>query len=743
MKNKRILAVFLSVIMAAAMCMPLGGMSAYAAENTEIVDDQAVDEEESVPSESEQDPEIAEAPTESESVDVQEDPITAEETNEEEPPEEQDITEQVEDAQEAVSDSEAANESTAETATEEEYVEEVTEEPTAQEDETDEIIEPEQLEEESEAAADGSTRGNVAQAIYTDGNKTFTFYYGPLVSVGQSFKGNTVTNVWSGKDVTDSGSDYPKWFIPGKKGPVQETVSAVFDESFLAVKPTSLYAWFEQCYDLTSIDFSGLDSSNVTNMSCMFEACGGLTSLDLSKLDTSKVTDMSNMFYVCRNLTSLDLRTFDTSKVTDMSNMFCFLENLTSLDISSFNTSNVTSMYRMFYGCSSLESLDLSKFDTSKVTNMSQMFSFLHNVKSLDLSRFDTSNVTNMFEMFCWCESLTSLDLSKFDTSSATSMSSMFIHCENLESVDLSHFNTSNVEYMNSMFSYCKSLTSLDLSGFDTSNVDEFDYMFDSCSNLKTIYCRDSKSDWKSRVVNDYLFDECTSLVGTDGDAKVVFNENWTGSYMARSASLGGYFTPKSSTEVKLGKTTRGDMFNLANNVKVTWKAVPGAKYYKVYREGITNPKETQTEPVIVTTGLVGWDKSAGLTNGNAYRYKIVASLTGKGDSSGDSPLSYSKVMYRLKTVVIRSVKNTAAGKVTVKYDKTTSGDSYVLQYCERQDMVGAKTKVVLGANNTSYTIGGLKKGKTYYISIRVRKKVNGIDYYTTFGVPKKVVITK
>jgi len=191
------------------------------------------------------------------------------------------------------------------------------------------------------------------------------------------------------------------------------------------------------------------------------------------------------------------------------------------------------------------------------------------------------------------------------------------------------------------------------------------------------------------------------------------------------------------------GKTSRGDMFNLANNVKVTWKEVPGAKYYKVYREGVTDPKESVKAPVIVTTGLVGWDAQPGLTNGHAYRYKIVASLTGKDDPSGDSTLSYSKLMYRLKTVVIRSVKNTAPGKVTVKYDKTTSGDSYVLQYSENQNMTGAKTKVVLGASNTSYVIGGLKKGKTYYISIRVRKKVNGIDYYTTFGVAKKVTITK
>ncbi len=191
------------------------------------------------------------------------------------------------------------------------------------------------------------------------------------------------------------------------------------------------------------------------------------------------------------------------------------------------------------------------------------------------------------------------------------------------------------------------------------------------------------------------------------------------------------------------GKTKRGDMFNLASSVKVTWEPVAGAKYYKVYREGVTDQSESLDEPVIVTKRLIGWDKQPGLTNGHAYRYKIVASLTDADDSSGDSKLSYSKLMYRLKTVAIRSAKNSAPGKVTVKYDKTTSGDGYVLRYCEREDMVGARTKAVPGASNTSYVISGLKKGKTYYISIRVRKIVDGINYYTTYGVPRKVTISQ
>ena len=267
-----------------------------------------------------------------------------------------------------------------------------------------------------------------------------------------------------------------------------------------------------------------------------------------------------------------------------------------------------------------------------------------------------------------------------------------------------------------------------------------------------TIHCSDSAQDLSDAVVSGLKsmtytgkpitqapivkLDSKALTSGTDYTVSYSNNTN-TGTATVTITGKGKYKGTKTATfKILPGKTTRGDMFNLANNVKVTWKAVPGAKYYKVYRSGVK-------DPVIVTSALVGYDKTAGLENGKKYTYRIVASLTGKGDSSGDSPLSYSKVMYRLKTVAIRSVKNTAPGKVTVTYDKTTAGDSYVLQYSEKQDMTGAKTKVVMGANTTSYVIGGLKKGKTYYISIRVRKKVNGIDYYTTFGVPKKVTITK
>ena len=85
----------------------------------------------------------------------------------------------------------------------------------------------------------------------------------------------------------------------------------------IATQTTALM--FNDCPKLASLDLSGLDTSDVTNMSNMFSYCWSLTSLDLSPLDTSNVTNMRGMFSECSSLASLDLSPLDTSKVTNMS----------------------------------------------------------------------------------------------------------------------------------------------------------------------------------------------------------------------------------------------------------------------------------------------------------------------------------------------------------------------------------------------------------------------------------------
>ena len=83
------------------------------------------------------------------------------------------------------------------------------------------------------------------------------------------------------------------------------------------------------------------------------------------------------MFRGCSNLTSLDVSTFNTTNVRDMTEMFNGCGSLTSLNLSSFNTSNVILMGNMFYGCSSLTNLNLSNFDMSIVDDKVGMCSGL------------------------------------------------------------------------------------------------------------------------------------------------------------------------------------------------------------------------------------------------------------------------------------------------------------------------------------------------------------------------------
>ena len=279
---------------------------------------------------------------------------------------------------------------------------------------------------------------------------------------------------------------------------------------------TNMSFMFYNCSSLANIIFGdSFDTSNVTNMYYMFYYCSSLTNIIFGdKFNTSNVTNMSYMFYNCRSLTSLDVSKFNTSNVTSMSCMFSSCSGLTSLDVSKFNTSNVTDMRTMFYGCSGLTNLDLSNFDTSKVTSMSSMFSGCSRLTSLDVSNFDTSNVTTMLSMFSDCGGLTNLDLTNFDTSNVINMSSMFQYCSGLTSLNVSNFNTSKVKNMSDMFAYCDLLTNLNITSFDTSNVTDMSSMFNRCFNLNNL----DLSNFNTSKVTDmsWMFAYCYGLSVVD-----------------------------------------------------------------------------------------------------------------------------------------------------------------------------------------------------------------------------------
>ncbi|WP_394899721.1 BspA family leucine-rich repeat surface protein, partial [Clostridium tertium] len=305
------------------------------------------------------------------------------------------------------------------------------------------------------------------------------------------------------------------------------------------------------------VNLTGLDVSNVTNMTNVFRGAKYLTELDISNWDTSNVTNMALMFNGAESLEQLDLSSWDTSNVTNMDGMFYGCKSLIKLDVSGWNTSKTNNMFRMFYGCESLTQLDVSNWNTSNVTTMETMFYGCKSLTQLDLSRWDTSNVTTMESMFYDCESLTQLDISNWNTSNVTNMGYMFRGAKSLINLDVSGWNTANVTTMEAMFSRNESLTQLDASNWDTSNVINMAYMF-YYSNITQL----DASNWDtSNVTNmNYMFRYYENsnglpllVITTDNKlANYYYKGDWRLPAAPRFDANGGIFSDGSSTSKPL-----------------------------------------------------------------------------------------------------------------------------------------------------------------------------------------------
>lgn len=117
--------------------------------------------------------------------------------------------------------------------------------------------------------------------------------------------------------------------------------------------------------------------SNVTSLLNAYASGGStmyMTSIDCTGLNTTNVTTTQNMFWGCSFLTDLNLGNPTFSNVTTMANMFNSCSRLTTIDLSSVNPTSSVNCYRMFNGCTSLTKIDMRSFDFTLISNFNQMF---------------------------------------------------------------------------------------------------------------------------------------------------------------------------------------------------------------------------------------------------------------------------------------------------------------------------------------------------------------------------------
>ena len=352
---------------------------------------------------------------------------------------------------------------------------------------------------------------------------------------------------------------------------------------------------FYGCDELSTVEYLRIDS-NITTLQELFYHCSNLTYINTTNWDVSNVQSTKRMCCECGKLKSIDLSNLNFAKVQDMSYMFSWCMFLDTVGFNSFIAKPTDTSY-LFHNCSRLKSLNVSTLDTSLVVNMDSMFYNCSNLTSLDVSKFDTSVVTDMQYMFAQCKSLTSLDIKNFNTQSVMEYKYMFYKIEGIDvyigknwTLDVSSYNDINfirlvtylytlakytfdnsiadclptitgantnqwgyadvtdntittrtigtdeeltitnisfqnktslltLDYLNftnaitdatNMFNGCTALTSINALDWNTSKVSKMNYMFSNCAKLTTL----DLSSWKVDNVTDmsFMFRSCKSL---------------------------------------------------------------------------------------------------------------------------------------------------------------------------------------------------------------------------------------
>jgi surface protein len=221
--------------------------------------------------------------------------------------------------------------------------------------------------------------------------------------------------------------------------------------------PTAMLRTFMNCNALTALNFSNIDTSQVTTMAQCFEKCHVMENFDfVSKWNTKKVANMSGMFETCKEITSIP--TIDMTNVTIAQYMFSNCSKLATITPNIIGQ-KIQSAIGMFNNCIKLNLDKIKDFTTifghnSNLTNVSGLFKGCttltdvgtHNVFDVDDSagypelKINATKANN--QLFTYCPNI-------------TNMSSIFMNCTNLGN------NVNNCGIPMGLFYNCHKLTNI------------------------------------------------------------------------------------------------------------------------------------------------------------------------------------------------------------------------------------------------------------------------------------------
>ena len=235
-----------------------------------------------------------------------------------------------------------------------------------------------------------------------------------------------------------------------------------------------------------------------------------------------------------------------------------------------------------------------------------------------------------------------------------------------------------------------------------------------------------------------------------DVDGNILNKTNYTVSYKNNTASgaasvivtfKGNYAGRITATFVIYPKAVSiKTAQSTAKGVKLTWNRAANGTGYIVYRS--VNGSSFKKYKTINSLSTISMVDSGAKKSGTKYAYKIYVykSVNGKVYNSAASAV---KLTYYMAAPAWKSLKNSSARAITVKYGNTSGATGYQIQYATAKTFKGAKTLNIAGAKNVSKTVKRLAKNKRYYVRVRSYRKSGKVTYYSAWSTTKNVVIKK
>ena len=202
-------------------------------------------------------------------------------------------------------------------------------------------------------------QNGTAFAVYSEDDHSLMFYKRKgLPKVGDMLNSRRVTEVYP--DIENYNFDIPGGRGDGNAPWWSHRADILSVKVIDRIKPKNMCGWFYWFVNVTSIDLGPIDTSENTSLYGTFDRCFKLQTLDVSMMDTSKVKNMCCAFFG-DELTELDLSSWNLSNVNDFSYMFFECKKLGVLNMppSPKFASQINWLGFMFWHCENLN-LDCS-----------------------------------------------------------------------------------------------------------------------------------------------------------------------------------------------------------------------------------------------------------------------------------------------------------------------------------------------------------------------------------------------